>query len=160
MAASARPAPSADNDFLVEHALRLIESYRRATGREMVDSGGTSAEQARALFEAPYVVASHGTEADPVFNYGNRSALVLFEMTWEQFTAMPSRLSAEPVAQEERARLLARVASAGFIDDYQGVRIARSGRRFMIQRATVWNVVNGEGTPCGQAVTFREWRYL
>jgi hypothetical protein len=160
MAASTRPAPSADNEFLASHAHLLIESHRRATGRELLDSGGSPVEQARALFEAPFVVASHGTEADPVFNYGNRAALELFEMSWEQFTTMPSRLSAEPVARDERARLLARVAQAGFIDDYQGVRVSRTGRRFFIQRATVWSVLDADGANRGQAVTFRDWRYL
>ena len=43
---------------------------------------------------------------------------------WDDFTSMPSRLSAEPLAQEERDRLLARVGSHGYIDDYSGIRIS------------------------------------
>lgn len=38
---------------------------------------------------------SHGLEVDPVFNYANQCALDLFEMTWEDFIKLPSRLSAE-----------------------------------------------------------------
>jgi len=158
--ASERPAPDRQNEFLVAHATLLIESYRRLTGRELVDRSKSPAEQARMLFEAPFLVASHGTEADPVFNYGNRAALRLFETSWEAFTAMPSRLSAEPMAQEERAQLLSRVADAGFIDDYRGVRVSRTGRRFLIERATVWNVIDADGRYRGQAVTFGDWRYL
>jgi hypothetical protein len=37
----------------------------------------------------------------------------------------------------------------GFIDDYAGVRIARTGRRFLIQRATVWNLTDDQGQRCG-----------
>ena len=153
-------APQKSNEYLSVHARRLIESYRRWTGRDLVDRELSPVEQARALFEAPFVTASHGTEADPVFNYANRAALTLFETTWADFTSMPSRLSAEPVAREERARLLARVNRHGFIDDYSGIRISTSGRRFRIRRATVWNVVDANGAPAGQAVVFHDWEYL
>lgn len=160
MVSAMRPAPTAGNDFLAGHARLLVESYRRLTGLDLLHPGLAPLEQARMLFEAPFVVASHDTEADPAFNYGNRAALALFETTWEAFTAMPSRLSAEPVAQEERSRLLARVAAKGFIDDYQGVRVTRTNRRFLIRRATVWNVIDALGAYRGQAVTFSDWSYL
>ncbi len=81
-------------------------------------------------------------------------------MTWEAFTALPSPLSAEPVAREERARLLARVTRDGYIDDYSGVRIAHSGKRFLIEGATVWNLMDEAGNYCGQAAMFRRWRTL
>jgi hypothetical protein len=72
---------------------------------------------------------------------------------------MPSRLTAEAPDRTERARLLAEVAARGFIDDYSGVRISRTGQRFRIERATVWNLSDDEGRRCGQAATFRTWRY-
>jgi hypothetical protein len=153
-------APQENNDYLTVHARQLIESYHHWTGRDLVDPNLSPFEQARALYEAPFVTASHGTEADPVFNYANRAALALFETTWADFISMPSRLSAEPVAREERAKLLARVNQHGFIDDYSGVRISTSGRRFRIRRATVWNVIDARGAPGGQAVVFRDWEYL
>ena len=153
-------APQEHNDYLLAHARRLIESYRRWTGHDLVDPGLSPVEQAQALYEAPFVTASHGTESDPVFNYANRAALALFETGWTDFTCMPSRLSAEPAAREERAQLFARVNQHGFIDDYSGIRISTSGRRFLIRRATVWNVVDAHGVPGGQAVMFRDWEYL
>jgi len=146
--------------FMVEHARLLITGYHHWTGRELVDSMPSPGELARALYEAPFVVASHGVESDPVFNYANRAALALFEATWQEFTSMPSRLSAEPVARAERDTLLARVTAHGFIDDYSGVRVSTHGRRFRIARATVWNVVDANGVPRGQAVMFRDWEYL
>ena len=33
-----------------------------------------------------------------------------------------------------------------FIDDYTGVRISASGRRFRIDKAVVWNLVDQEGS--------------
>ncbi|HEY5682589.1 MAG TPA: MEKHLA domain-containing protein [Sulfuricaulis sp.] len=154
------PVPDKRNDFLSDHACLLISSYRYWTGSDLIDSTQPAVEQARALYEAPFVVASHGTGDDPVFNYANRSALALFETGWAEFTSMPSRLSAEPVEREERARLLNRVNWEGFIDDYNGVRITSTGRRFHIRHATVWNVIDANKTRCGQAVMFREWEYL
>ena len=41
-----------------------------------------------------------------------------------------SASAAEAPLREERARLLAAVAANGFIDDYSGIRISKSGRRF------------------------------
>jgi len=152
--------PQAGNDYLADHAGLLIASYRHWTGHDLVDSGLSAAGQARALYEAPFVVASHGTEPDPVFNYGNRAALALFETTWDAFISLPSRLSAEPVARAERERLLARVHAHGYIDDYSGVRVSTRGRRFRIARATVWNVIDAAGARRGQAVMFREWENL
>lgn len=111
--------------------------------------------QARALYEADFAVVSHGTEADPVFNYANRYAQQQFELDWEAFVQLPSRLSAEAVNREERARLLARVTAQGYIDDYCGVRISASGRRFTITQAVVWNLHDADGIYRGQAATFR-----
>lgn len=59
---------------------------------------------ADALYRAPFVVLSHGTEPDPLFNDANLTAQRLSEMTWAQITAMPSRLSAEPLSCEESDR--------------------------------------------------------
>ena len=67
----------------------------------MLDVNGSPLETAKALFEASFVLASHGTELDPIFNYGNRKALELWELSWEEFTRIPSRRSAEEVVQEE-----------------------------------------------------------
>lgn len=71
-----------------------------------------------ALFSAPFAVVSHRTEEDPIFNFGNKVALALFELTWEQFTSLPSRKAAEPVNREEITRSY---YSKGYIDDYSDV---------------------------------------
>lgn len=158
------PEPAADNGYLADHVALLRRSLRHWTGRDLVMAGLAPdlapEAAARALFEAPAVLLSHGTEADPLFNYGNRAALELFELTWAELMGMPSRLTAEAPDRAERARLLARVAADGFIDDYAGVRVSRHGRRFAIRGATVWNLIGPNGEPLGQAATFSEWRYL
>jgi MEKHLA domain len=153
------PEPQPANAFLRDHAELLCASYRRWTGRELL-TGVDSRDIGRALYEAPFVVASHGIGPDPVFNYANRKALELWEADWATFTAMPSRRSAEPVEQGERRRFLAQVSAHGFVDDYSGIRISTRGRRFRIRRATVWNVLDAGGVHRGQAVVFRVWEYL
>jgi PAS domain-containing protein len=128
----------------------LIASYRSVVGGDLVDCAGG------ALYGAPAVVLMHGIEADPVFCYANARAQRLWGYTWDEFVTLPSRLSAEPVAREERERLLARAREHGYIDDYCGVRIARDGARFRIEGVVLWNVVV-DGIRHGQAAVFNRW---
>ena len=109
------------------------------------------------MFAAPIVVVSHGTEADPIVNYGNQAALDLWEMTWDCLIGMPSRQTAEPVDQEERARMLRLVEQQGYYDRYRGVRVSSTGRRFLVEEAIVWNVIDEQRRRIGQAATFARW---
>jgi len=141
----------------VERSRVLLESFRRRVGRELLPRSGDAVDEARRLFEAPFVVVAHGTEADPILNYGNAAALRLWETHVAALTQMPSRLTAEAPERDERARLLERTARDGYVDDYRGVRISTTGRRFLIEQAIVWNL-DDDGRPAGQAATFAEWR--
>lgn len=149
-----------EQEAIIEHSLCLARSYEHFTGRTLLAGNFDGRQLARQIYKAPFVVVSHGTEADPILNYGNAAALALWEMSWEELTSTPSRLTAEAPEREERARLLETVTTRGFIDDYSGIRISESGRRFRIARATVWNLVTEDGEPCGQAATFSEWKFL
>ena len=157
---TALPLPGPDNHYLIDHIAGLRRSLRKLAGRDLLDGGATDTDAARLLFQAPFVLLSHNRAPDPILTYGNLSALSLFELSWEELTTMPSRLTAEAPNREERARLLAQVTRRGYIDDYSGVRISSTGRRFRIERATVWNLTDENGNPCGQAATFSEWAPL
>lgn len=152
--------PGLKNGYLCEHAELLIASYRRITGRDLVEQQVSREATARALFAAPYGVVSHGIGEDPVFNYGNLAALALFEMNWQDFIALPSRESSEAVNRVERQKLLDRVSQFGFVDGYRGVRISSTGRRFRIEDTTVWNVVDESNVYRGQAAVFFRWSPL
>ena len=129
----------------------IAESYRRLLGRSLVPPAD---EVVEALWRAPKAIVAHGTQADPIFFFGNHAALTAFECDVAAFTAMPSRYSAEELLREERQALLDRVTHDGFIDDYAGVRISATGRRFRIAGAVVWNLLDAAGIRHGQAAVF------
>ncbi|MGR8981551.1 MAG: MEKHLA domain-containing protein [Gammaproteobacteria bacterium] len=152
--------PAEANNFQAGHARLIHGSYRRLFGRELIPGAASDSEFARLLFHAPFAVLSHDAAADPVFNYANHKGLELFELTWEELCALPSRLSAELPDQAERERLLAEVKNKGCIDDYHGIRITQTGKRFSIHHAEVWNLYDEENRYRGQAACIRQWRFL
>ncbi len=138
----------------------LLDSYARWLKTDLVPRDGDAAAQAQRLFEAPFVVVAHGTQADPILCYGNRTALDLWQMDLPTLLATPSRLTAEPMHRDERAQLLARTTRDGYVDDYRGIRISSTGKRFEIQQAIVWNLLDAAGQYQGQAATFNHWSFL
>jgi len=151
--------PSEVNHYLEDHVGRMLTSWHHWTGRYLIDPKMTKLEQARQLFHAPFAVLSHDTANDPVLNYANQTGLALFEMSWEELVRTPSRLTAEPMHRDARATLLATVTQQGYIENYRGVRVAKTGRRFTIEQATVWTLLDENGAHYGQAATFSEWKF-
>jgi hypothetical protein len=141
----------------IAHSQALLDSFRTRAGRELILRGGDAGEEAKGLFDAPFVAVSHGTEADPILNYGNRAALALWELSPQELIATPSRLTAEAEVREAREHVLAETARKGFVSGYTGVRVSRTGRRFRIVDATIWNVTDAEGRFLGHAATFARW---
>jgi len=148
--------PAEKNNFLVEHVVDIRNSYRQLLSKDLIP--GIQSDQAfsRQLFYAPFAVVSHDTASDPIFNYANLKALELFELSWDDFICLPSRLSAEPVNQAERERLLSQVTANGYIDHYEGVRISSTGKRFKISNAVVWNLTDKNQNYKGQAAWFEQ----
>ncbi|NIP29410.1 MAG: MEKHLA domain-containing protein [Candidatus Dadabacteria bacterium] len=145
---------------MAKHIELLTSSYTKWTGKDLIQPDLKLEEKARNLFYAPFALLSHDTQDDPVFNYANLTALELFEFDWENFTKLHSRKSAEPIIREERQLLLKRVTENGFIDDYNGIRISSSGKRFKINNATVWNLIDEKGIYKGQAAAFSSWEFI
>lgn len=145
---------------VILHSQRLLYSFKYWLGYSLLDISGTPIEIAAALFEAPFVLVSHGTEPDPIFNYGNRRALELWELNWQEFTQMPSRKTAETMVQEERNRLLAETTTKGFVSNFSGVRISSTGKRFKIEDGIVWNVLDENNQRCGQAAVYSKCQFI
>ncbi len=153
-------APPWQQKTVIQHSQRLIQSFQYWTKKPLITIESSPEESARSLFEAPFVVVSHGTECDPVFNYGNAQALKLWGFDWETFTRLPSRRSAEPVEQPDRDQLLSLAKTKGYIDHYQGVRISSTGHRFTISGVILWDVMDEDHQRCGQAATFADWNLI
>ena len=156
-----RPGGGADSRLPGDPALPrlLLDSYERLTGVSLLPADVGRDEAAQWLYEAaPFCVLAHDTAPDPRFVYANKAAQRCFEYTWAEFTALPSRLSAEAPNRAERQRLLDQVSRQGYASGYQGLRVARSGRRFWIEDGTVWQLVGADGAVRGQAAAFPRWR--
>ena len=118
-------------------------------------------EASEALWNAPFVCASH--DASDVFNYGNKAALSLWGLSWDEFVGLPSTKSADEAddaIQSERRALLDKAAVTGVIEDYSGIRQTSEGRRFKINGATVWTINDRDGNKTGQAVRFDSFVWL
>ena len=144
----------------LQQAQLMLDSWKRITGKELLERSDDPLDEARRLYHAPFVVVSHGTQADPILNYGNLAAQQLWEMDANTLTSIPSRLTAEPMHRDERSEMMARAQRDGFVDDYRGIRISRTGKRFLIERAVIWNLQDAAGRRLGQAATFSEWKPL
>ncbi|KST67842.1 MEKHLA domain-containing protein [Mastigocoleus testarum] len=148
-----------EQDAIIRHIQLVLQSYKHWTGNDLVNMSDSPEEIAQQIFEAPFALVSHGTEADPIFNYGNRKALTTWELSWEEFTKMPSRQSAEEVVQEERDRLLQETEAKGF-SNFSGVRISSTGKRFHIKNGIIWNLVDEQNQYCGQAAIYSNTVWL
>lgn len=98
----------------------------------------------------------------PYVQIGDLQAFIeaIFEYDWDELTALPSRLSAEPMERHERQVFLDKVMHDGFVSEYRGVRVTKSGKRFWIERATVWQLMDANGVVHGQAAMIPEVRPL
>lgn len=143
-----------------EHVEILLKNYEKFFSESLVSTIEDPFKALKELWNAEFVVVSHGIETDPIFNFGNRAALNLFELSFAEFTQLPSRKSAEKISQIERSELLAEVTKRGCITNYTGVRISSTGNRFFIENAKVWNLYDENSAYYGQAAMFKSWKNL
>jgi len=137
----------------------LADSYYQLLGESLINAD-TPEQLSQALFHAPFVLVSHGTQANPIFNYANQTALQLWGLSWDEFTITPSASVTQPDEIKDRALMLKQAAEQGYIDNYQGIRIAKTGKKFLIKQVKLWNLQDETGNPCGQAATFPHWQWL
>lgn len=145
---------------IIQHSRRILTSYEAVTGIRLFDPAYSDEYCSYLLYHAPYVVVSHGIQEDPVFNYANLTAQQLWHIDWSTFIQLPSRFSVEPDRIEDRELLLAEAAKNGFINNYSGVRIASTGKRFRIENVLLWNLPNETNEKIGQVALFRSWTNL
>jgi hypothetical protein len=152
----------------ITSACRILDSHQRVFERPLIaePAGGlVPVQRAQALFSSERLVLAHDG-ADPAGDpgprliYANRAALRLWRRPWHAMVGMPSRLTAEPGERAERAQALGRAQRLAAIDDYAGIRVDSRGRRFRIEGARLWTLLDERGRPLGQAASFARWWWL
>jgi hypothetical protein len=147
--------PSPENQFQAAHAGLILGSFERLLGRPLLADAN-----AKALYHADLIVLSHDGADDPVLTYGNLAAQRLWEMGWEALTSLPSRLTAEPTERALRDAMFAQMRAKGFIEDYAGIRVSATGKRFEIRNAVIWPLLDEDGVKRGEAACFADYAFL
>ena len=91
------PPPDSNRNSLTSHIDLLLKSYKKWTGKELTDINGETGQIAEHIFNAPFALVSHDTQDDPVFNYGNKKALELFEQLQDRFGGLTT---VEPTVED------------------------------------------------------------
>lgn len=141
------------------HIQYLLNSFEKLTGKSIIERSNPDNDMKR-VEEANFVLVSHNGAEDPILNYGNSFALKLWELDWESFTKTPSRKTAEADLRERRQEMLTIASKQGYFDNYEGIRISSTGKRFMIKEAIIWNVQDEKGQSIGQAAYFDQIEFL
>jgi PAS domain-containing protein len=140
--------------------LQLLDAaYQRRTGKPLGEGlhpasmHGEPAHARHAWLDqhAPFGLLAHDGAGDPCFIYANACALRLFDYPRDAFLGLPSRLSAADAQQPDRQRILAEVRTHGIAFGYAGIRITRSGQRFLVKDGIIWEVEDEHGARLGQA---------
>lgn len=152
--------PCSENSYLKDYIYQITNSLKKLADIEIVDASLSIEEQAKQVFNSGYVFLAHDASKEPVFNYANQTAMNLFEMSWDEFTNMPSKYSAESDERGKREKFIAEVEEKGYSKDYSGIRISKTGRRFEIKNVILWNVYDSDNNRIGQAALFDEYNYL
>ncbi len=145
---------------IIEWSQIILNSYSDLLKDELIDRDTDKLNQAKNLYYADFVVFSHNTDTDPLYNYGNKMGLQLWEMDWQQLMATPSRTTTQPLLREEREKLLNQTESQGYVTNIQGIRISAQGTKYQIDDITTWNLKDNQGKDCGQAATFSQWQII
>jgi hypothetical protein len=153
--------PGESNDYHAPFIARVVESFHHVTGGDLVREAGLDPKAlGRSAWLGEFALLTHRGDDKAVLNYGNRFALALWEMDWDSFTATPSADTAPRGASAARDLLMEKVARESFVTGYEGERVSRTGRRFLIEDVTVWRLLGDKGDSFGMAAFFRRFRYL
>ena len=146
--------PSSLNDWQSDFVARVVAGFDRATGGDLVREAGLDpAALGRSAWGGSFALLCHSNDA--ILTYANRFALDLWEMDWALMRVTPSRETAPQEDRATRAALLDEVARHGFIRNYTGRRVSRTGRHFLIENATVWPMRDAAGAVFGTGAFFQ-----
>lgn len=150
--ASSFPAGKVDDP---DEWLRCVsDSLEQYYGKSLYDELSVSGPGAIHNNER-YVVISHGTQDDPVYNYGNKAGLLFFGYPEHEFVQLPSRYSAPSGAlRQDRSQIVQHVLDHGWTIIDEAIRQNKARESFRVRRILYFNVNDDDGKRIGQAATF------
>lgn len=99
-------------------------------------------------------ILSHGTQQDPIYNYGNWAALTLFDYSLEELCQTPSRYSTVESLMDDREKLIQQINDVGYGTISDAVRQTTNGSLFVIQKIWIWHVYHPDGRRIGLAALY------
>ena len=157
--------------------IRNLENHIRLLNQSLQDSSGQSLfgwiqtqqyiegesqlieESAQQLHNnTRFGILSHGTQPDPIYNYGNLASLELFEQTIEKLCQTPSRFSTIPELMEDRSELIKAIEKDGHGTIHNAIRISAEGHPFEIPQIKVWTVRDDDGKRIGLAAIYDRYK--
>jgi len=146
---------------MISHVSLLDRSLKHLTGRGVYERMGVQPSSPKGIYNTVclnerFVLISHGTEANPIYNFGNVAALQAFVRSWDNLM-IPSAESVVLRSQDETLRneLMQKVTDNGFVEGASGIRVRGDGKFIKLVDAVVWNCYdNDNSTYIGQAAFF------
>jgi len=141
------------------HISILNSSLQKLSGMGIYQRMGLSAETSTfqdICQNKQFVLISHTTEVDPIFNYGNEATLNAFARSYDELCVIPSRLSviAGTDDHQMRTKLMHKVTTDGYVEGASGIRIRGDQQFLRFVDAVVWNCHDENGEYYGQACFF------
>lgn len=146
--------------YYERQAQLILKNFERCFQRTWNDVCSNDPNIVEKVFFNAAILLSSDVQEDPLLNFANEAALKLWEIDWQTLCKTPGRKTAEPMEREARQAFLDAVRSQGYVENYSGIRISSTGKRFRIEKALVWNLLDENGAYLGQAATFSAWTPL
>lgn len=147
---------------LSDHIGYLDRSLKKTSGTCLFEWMNERSEDAEVTTAAlldenqRFGVLSHGTQPDPIFNYGNKASLELFGYKIEELCRTASRLSTVPELMNDRDTLIQDIETRGYGYIADAVRVKYDGELFVIDSILVWTVFDEADKRIGLAAVYNK----
>jgi len=146
--------PTDANFYQDAYIKSVAASFLRVTGAPLMGTGFSG----QGVWQGDFALLTHRGDPDATLNYGNAFALRLWECDWQDFTGLPSTVTAPPEDRASRAVAMEKVAQDNFVRGYSGRRISCKGRLFFIEDGIIWRLLDETGEAFGVGAWFRTVR--
>ena len=121
---------------ITKHLMLIDQSLHSLTKKGLYERMGiprTNTDILDIHRDKRYVVISHGTELDPIYNYGNAACLEAFLRSWDELCQIPSADSVvrRSVDENLRIELMSKVTRDGYVEGATGIRRTGDAGRYL-----------------------------